>query len=471
MNPRVWLSPFSAQFVFTVVALVALNQSVIRGHGWYTRTAALEAALALVAALVACLCCSDAPQIPDSARETGSGPSSGGRRQLSLIPMGAAALFLSGKAFLLTRHVDDAPPIGLMILRLSAGAGFVLIFMFAVFDFIRPGRLATGFRVRLFLLFAAGTLLRVTAVVIWPEPSIDVYVWLREAPRVLLAGHNPYVPENMSQGALAVYPPLPIVMAAPFSAVGLDVRYANVVCDLLAAWLLYGMARRRGRPLLGALIAGTYLNLPSVPFMLKNAWFEPMLAALLASGISLADRGNRFGNLLLGLGLTSKQFGLPLLFPLWRAFRGRRKFLLVGVGLAIALVIVPFFLWSPANFLNAVVSLHLAIAPDLESLTLRSAAHHLFGVAIPGWLAAGLTFLLIGCVAWRTPVKVGGAGLWMGTTLLIFCLLFVKGYFNYFYLCSYLFMLGLTAITPEGSPAAFREPIPSAEQNENSVSI
>jgi glycosyl transferase family 87 len=454
MKSRVWLSLFSAQFLFTVIALLALNQGVIRGHGFYSRTAAMEAALALVAALVACLFCSDASQIPHSPQETENGTLSRAHRRRFLIPMAAAALYLSGKAFLLTRHQSEASLVGLMILRLSAGAGFVLIGMFTIFDLIRPGRLTTGFRVRLFLLFAAGALLRVTAVVIWPEPSIDVFVWLREAPSVLLTGHNPYVPENMSQGALAVYPPLPIVLAAPFTALGLDVRYANVICDIAAAWLLYAMARRRGQPVLGALIAGTYLNLPSVPFMLKNAWFEPMLAVLLAGGIWLADRGNRLGNVLLGLGLTGKQFGLPLLFPLWRACRGRRKFLLAGVGLAITLVIIPFLLWSPASFLNAVLYQHLAIAPDFDSLTLRSAAHHLFGVTVPGWLAGGLAFLLIGCVAWRTPVKVGAAGLWMGTTLLIFALLYIKGYFNYFYLCSYLFMLGLTAIPPEGPPAA-----------------
>jgi hypothetical protein len=281
----------------------------------------------------------------------------------------------------------------------------------------------------------------------------------------LLAGHNPYDPENMSLGELAVYPPLPIVMAAPFAAVGLDVRYANVACDLLAAWLLYVAARRRERPLLGALIAGTYLNLPGVPFMLKNAWFEPMLAVLLAGGITLADRGHRLGNVILGLGLTGKQFCLPLLFPLWRAFRGRRVSLLAGVGLATILVIVPFFLWAPANFLNGVLYLHLAIPPDLDSLTLRSAAHHLLGMTIPGWLAAGLTVLLIGCVACQTPVRGGGAGLWMGTTLLIFCLLFIKGYFNYFYLCSYLFLLGLAALAPEGVPAALREPSPTPVRN------
>jgi len=87
-----------------------------------------------------------------------------------------------------------------------------------VFDFVRPGRLATGFRVRLFLLFAAGALLRVTAVVIWPEPIESMSMsGCGRPPRVLLAGHNPYAPETMSQGTLAVYPLLPLVIAAPFT--------------------------------------------------------------------------------------------------------------------------------------------------------------------------------------------------------------------------------------------------------------
>jgi hypothetical protein len=88
-----------------------------------------------------------------------------------------------------------------MILCVAAGMGWLLIFLIASVDLVRPQTLRADFRVRIFLLFAAGAVLRVTPVVIWPEPPIDVFVWLREAPSVLLQGHNPYVPENMSQGA------------------------------------------------------------------------------------------------------------------------------------------------------------------------------------------------------------------------------------------------------------------------------
>ena len=320
MNGNGWFSQFSPRFVWAVVALVALNLAVMQSHGYYSRTAALEVLLALVAALLACRCRVDAAPIQEAGREQAGGTSSGTRRSLALLPMIAAALLLSGKALLVTNSMKNGPVAGLVTLRVAAGVGFVLICLFAVLDHGRPQTQTTSFRLRLVLLFAAGTVLRAAPVVIWPEPPIDVYAWLREAPRVLLEGHNPYVPENMSTGALAVYPPLPIVLTAPFSAVGLDVRYANVVCDLLAAWLLLELARRRGRPLLGALIAGTYLNLPGVPFMLKNAWFEPMLAVLLGGGIALVERGHRLGNVLLGLGITGKQFGLPLLLPLWRSF-------------------------------------------------------------------------------------------------------------------------------------------------------
>jgi hypothetical protein len=127
--------------------------------------------------------------------------------------------------------------------------------------------------------------------------------------------------------------------------------------------------------------------------------------------------------------------------------------LLVGVGVAAAVVVLPFFLWSPANFLDAVIRLHLAIGPDVQSLTARSAVHHFLGLTLPSWLALASTVLLTGWVAWRTPAGERGIGLWLGTTLLIFSLFFVKGYFNYFYLCSYLFLLGVAALNPNGESA------------------
>jgi hypothetical protein len=494
----------SLRFVGAAVALVALNLASIRGHGYYSRTAALEALLALAVALVVCLRRRTpvfrAPvwlgQIVLIAALVILAPQSlrsddgqekwlrflllpgllilavqllRGRLRTVSAPMALlalAALLLSAKALTLTNLLSAASRDELAVLRLAAFVGFTLIALCVACDLPAAGACGRGFRLRLGLLFVAGAVLRIAPVVIWPEPPIDVFVWLREAPHVLLEGRNPYVPANMSQGALAVYPPLPIVLTAPFARVGLDVRFANVVCDLLAALLLDRTARRLNGPVLGALVAGMYLHLPGVPFMLKYAWLEPMLALLLAGGLFLLRRGNRLGHLLLGLALSGKQFGLPLLLPLWRALRGQRRPFLVGVGLAAALVIAPFFLWSPADFLNGVLYLHLAIGPDLDSLTLRSAAYHLLGLTIPGWFAAGSTLGLISWVSWRAPVTRNGLGLWLATVLLTFCLLFVKGYFNYFYLCSFLFLLGLAELAPEGEKALLGDTAPTASEPE-----
>jgi hypothetical protein len=66
--------------------------------------------------------------------------------------------------------------------------------------------------------------------------------------------------------------------------------------------------------------------------MLENAWYEPMLAALVGGGLLLAERRAWIGHLLIGLGVTGKQFGLPLVLPWWMASRGRRGPMLAGLG-------------------------------------------------------------------------------------------------------------------------------------------
>ena len=71
----------------------------------------------------------------------------------------AAALLLSGKALLVTNSMKNGPVAGLVTLRVAAGVGFVLICLFAVLDHGRPQTQTTSFRLRLVLLFAAGTVL------------------------------------------------------------------------------------------------------------------------------------------------------------------------------------------------------------------------------------------------------------------------------------------------------------------------
>jgi hypothetical protein len=492
-------SPVSSRFALAGVALVALTLANAASHGFYSTAAAYGAVVALIAALLACArgldggvrwptwlgpatligavvgllgqCwISDWPR--DAARLAlvvglaflGVCALRGRLRtpSLALTLLAAAALLLTGRAAVHTKLLASDQATALLVVRTAAGVGFLLVAAMVGLDLGATGGRGPGFRLRLALLFVAGAVLRLATVATWPDPSIDVLVWMRHSPRTLLAGANPYAPTEPLLDGLAAYPPLPILMVLPFSAAGVDVRYCNVICDLIAAGVLYLAARRAGRPLLGALAAGTYLNLPGVPFMLENAWYEPMLAALVGGGLLLSERRAWIGHLLIGLGVTGKQFGLPLVLPWWAASRGRRVPMLAGLGLAVLLVIVPFFLWSPRQFIDVVLTYHLAIGPDVGSLTARSITHRLTGAILPGWLASAITLLATCWIAYRTPQKGSCAALWLGAALLVFCLFYVKGYFNYFYLCNYLFLLGLAALPPEGEAAALTAPQPAS---------
>jgi hypothetical protein len=309
---------------------------------------------------------------------------------------------------------------------------------------------------QLAVLFAAGAVLRVCPILANPDPTIDVYVALRDAPDHLLHGRNPYSASYQSPydfppndyDAYPFYPPLPVLLGLPFRAAELDVRYANVVCDLLAALVLLATGWSRGSPLLGALIAATYLNLPRVPFMFEQSWYEPMLAATLGGGLFLAERGRWLGFVLLGLGLTGKQYGVALLAPVAMAFCRQWRALVLGIVLALAVVLLPFFLWNPHAFLDVVVYKQMARPLNMHALSIRSAVHELLGHRkLSGNLVWTCGAVLIAWVSWRTPQKTTAAALWIGTTLMIFCLCHKQAFFNYYYLCEYLFLLGIAGLS------------------------
>jgi hypothetical protein len=374
----------------------------------------------------------------------------------------AAAILLSGHA-VLSSQVIYGPTAGgrAPFLLFAAGLGFVLNLCW-VFDATGEGPTRT-FRARLFLLFAGGALLRIGAIQASPDPMIDVYTLLHEGPGFLLQGQNPYSAHYSSpyEGDLADsqpagYPPLPYLVALPFRMSGLDVRYANVVCDLAAALMLFFAARSRGSVVLGAVLSGLYLNLPRVPFMMEQAWYEPMLAACLGAGLLLAERGRSGGFLLLGLGLTGKQFGLPLLLPTLSAFRHRWWMAVYGVA-AGALLVVPFLIWDAGAFLEIVLLKHLGRGAKLDSITLYAGVYWCSGetIVLPRWLLLAVMAGLVGWISWKTPPGRLEGALWIGATLFVFCFLHSQGYFNYYYLVCYLLLLGVAGLPIIGeSPAS-----------------
>ncbi|MBV9125906.1 MAG: DUF2029 domain-containing protein [Planctomycetes bacterium] len=372
------------------------------------------------------------------------------------------ALFLSGFGALhaeVLSQVDYPETVNARVVKylpLIAGAGLVILASLLIHRKALVERWRGLFLGQVGLLFLAGAGLRVTAVLAVPDPSIDVYSALQEAPRFLLHGKNPYTADYSDSWPYAdppqeydappFYPPLPILLALPFRAAGVDIRYANVLCDLLAALVLLATGWSRGRPLVGALAMGTYLFFPRMPFMMEQSWYEPMLAATLGGGLWLVERRYRFGNILLGLGLTGKQYGVVLLPPLVVALRKHWRALLLGIVLACLCVLLPFFLWDPHAFLDVVVFKQLQRPIRDDSLTLQSGAINLAGYQLSQGLLWGVALLLIGWISWRAREPGTGAALWLGTTLLAFCFCHSQGYFNYFYLCQYLWLLGIAGL-------------------------
>ena len=116
----------------------------------------------------------------------------------------------------------------------------------------------------LLLVVLAALAVRAIVLRISPDPVIDVYSWLRDASENASHGRNPYTqgittPYGTERAIHfgvteapdpqpAAYPPLPFMLCVPFRALGLDVRWANIVGDLAAGIALFGVGARRGRP-------------------------------------------------------------------------------------------------------------------------------------------------------------------------------------------------------------------------------
>lgn len=380
--------------------------------------------------------------------------------------LGSVAMF--GPYLAYTEHA-----VFMTAVRLAAAAGLCVV----VATMIAHDASKRAMRRLLFAALIAGGLMRFAVVQAAPHPVIDVYGWLHEAPDNVLHGTNPYsaayancyttdlaklrhVYHAQWDAHPAAYPPLPILLALPFRAAGWDPRAANICCGLVAALVLFLAARRRGDPFAGVCLATMYLNLPGVPYLTEQAWYEPMLAALMGGGLLLAEDGRWLGHVLIGLGITGKQFGVPLLFPLLRGLRQRwRRVLLVTMATGIA-ISLPFLVWDLRWFLDVVIWKHLERSTNFDGNNLFSLAHHLFGWDLPRYVAWSIAGMLIACIGLRTPRGEIGSALWVGTALLAFVLCNPVAYFNYFYLVQYLLLLGSAGLVSNAAVQSTRRPEP-----------
>ena len=302
-----------------------------------------------------------------------------------------------------------------------------------------------------------------TAVISSPRPRIDVWVTLQQASDGLARGENFYAMSWTGSPGIQdafTYLPWTAVLLAPGRWVAGDVRWA------LAGWTLVGvagvwlLARHTGRadgtgadPVRGpswawtaAAVTALLLLAPGTLTQLDQAWTEPLLLTGIVWWAVLVQRGQGWWAVLpLALACASKQH-LALLLPVllvWRPFGWQRT---VVTGATTGVLLAPWFLASPSDFVHDTITLLLSFHPIKFANTLYLLALNTFGVTLP-FFVTGLVVLgtLTGVVwtVWRRQPDLGSVLRWLAVVLLVANLVNKQAFYNQFWLVGALVVVSL----------------------------
>lgn len=276
-----------------------------------------------------------------------------------------------------------------------------------------------------------------------PNPPTDVVFGHRVAAEVVLEGGNPYADAEFSDTSPGyanvgiiegyAYPPASMIPYV-LSEVVLDARLLSILAiAVLAAVILWSSASWTSHSLL---MVGCFLAYPMLGSLIVHAWTEP-LQLILIVGAGLALRKPIASGILGGLAIASKQYMILAFVPLAMvADTGRKARLTITLTVA-AVSILPYLLWNPPAFWDALVASQLDRVQRLDTLSIAS-----FGLGtsiVPAALAAtGVAILL----AWKVR-SVAVVLLAQASSLAVYFTLSSNSFRNYFWLVAMLTMFAL----------------------------
>ena len=212
-------------------------------------------------------------------------------------------------------------------------------------------------RYRFLTLISIATAIRIFSIISAPNPTIDVFYILRDGPKLLLEGKNPY---ELSYPApygvyiptiIFIYGPLVPFLFLPSSAIFNDPRFLLILADLTSAFLILKLARKlQVSQNFTQIIVLIFLFHPLFPFMTEQAWLEPTTTTLfVAATYFLATRARTNVALTLGAILAIKSvYILPILTYLKNTDAKRTQYLVTI--LVPAALSAPFLITNPGLF-------------------------------------------------------------------------------------------------------------------------
>jgi hypothetical protein len=300
-------------------------------------------------------------------------------------------------------------------------------------------------------LYAGAGALTITSA---PVPYIDVLDIQQQGASDLEHGSNPYratftngytaqqtrafFGEDRTQLREYPYPPLSLLVTTLAHRLTGDVRWALLAAQLGIGALLFAVARAGGREASTALgIATLHFLHPRGLFVLGRGWTDPMIGCALLAVLWLQQRRVRWLGPALGAFMALKQYSVLALPLLARAGRVPRRAWVESLVFAAA-VTVPFFAWSPADFLNDVVLFQVRQPFRADAMSLPAFVFGVTGWRAPGALAVVGAVAALACTwsklgrdapSWRLPAA-------MGLMYLAFFLCAKQAFCNYYYFAS-----------------------------------
>lgn len=310
-----------------------------------------------------------------------------------------------------------------------------------------------------------------------PAPRIDVWVTLQQASDALARGENFYdMSWTDSPGIQDAFTYLPwtTVLLAPGRWLGGDVRWAIAFWSVVLFVGVWALARprpgdaptsARATALRAAVPVTALVVAPGTLTQIDQAWTEPLLAAGLVWWAVLVRRGHAWWAVLpLALACASKQH-LALLLPLllmWRPFGPRRA---VATGALTGVLIAPWFLASPSDFVHDTVTLLIGFHPIRFANTWYLYFLNEHGVTLPFWVTGLVVLGALGVAAWlvaRRQPEVDELLRWFAFVLLAANLVNKQAFYNQYWLSAALVAISLAVPPRERGEVTSARPAGSA---------
>lgn len=315
----------------------------------------------------------------------------------------------------------------------------------------------------LFILLAF--ILRLMIVKASPDPAIDIFVLLKEAPVKLLQGINPYnsTYTQVYSGTVTdnyTYWPYSIYLEMPFVLIFKDPRVILIIADILAGAGLFYMGGKTSTAKLFSLI---YLFRPNSLYMIEQSFLTPIYTLLtylffysilkfkpVITGISLA--------ILSGIQPLYLML-IPLTVNLWL-----KKLRIISVFLLVFLLgVLPFYFWDKTSFIDKNILFYFKSTSELKtipihsSLNLNTAFFIITGKDLPFFLTFSMLAFIAGFLYFSRVFseaksfisKVSKQLLLTVIFFYLFYFLFRQSFIYYYYFAGNMLILWLTLAARE----------------------